>query len=62
MNRVLTTSSYKKFSLLPMNREIQSKHVETMIASVKDMGIIRPVVCCETNMIEGTKKLYIVDG
>jgi hypothetical protein len=45
-----------------MNREIQSKHVETMIASVKDMGIIRPVVCCETNMIEGTKKLYIVDG
>jgi hypothetical protein len=62
MNRVYSTTSYKKFSLLPMNREIISSHVDTMSQSIDTMGVIRPVVCCETNMIEGVKKLYVVDG
>ncbi len=56
------TESYKKFSILPMNREIRSKHVEELVESVRNMGIIRPVVACQTNVIEGEDKLYIVDG
>jgi len=56
------TDSYKKFSILPMNREIRSKHVEELVDSIRNMGIIRPVVACQTNVIEGEDKLYIVDG
>ena len=56
------TDSYKKFSILPMNREIKSAHVEDLVESVRNMGIIRPVVACQTNVIEGEDKLYIVDG
>ena len=56
------TDSYKKFSILPMNREIRSQHVEELVESVRNMGIIRPVVACETDVVEGEKKLYIVDG
>jgi hypothetical protein len=56
------TESYKKFSILPMNREIRSKHVEELVESIRNMGIIRPVVACQTNVIEGEDKLYIIDG
>lgn len=60
--KVLTTTSYKKFHLLPMNREIMSSHAEKMAKSITAMGVIRPVVCCETNCLEGIKKLYVLDG
>lgn len=60
--KVLTTTSYKKFHLLPMNREIISSHAEKMAKSILAMGIIRPVVCCETNCLEGINKLYVLDG
>ena len=56
------TTDYKKFSILPMNREIKSQHVEELVESVRNMGIIRPVVACETDVVEGEKKLYIIDG
>ena len=56
------TDSYKKFSILPMNREIKSQHVEELVESIRNMGIIRPVVACETDVVEGEKKLYIIDG
>lgn len=60
--KIQHATSYSMFSILPMNREINSGHVQKMIESIKLMGIIRPVVICETDAIEGIKKKYILDG
>jgi hypothetical protein len=57
-----TTKDYTKFSYLPMNREVQATHVESMVKSLRKMGCIRDVIVAETNVIEGIKKRYIVDG
>jgi hypothetical protein len=55
-------NDYSKFAILPMNRSIDSKHVQTMIASLREQGCVRAVQCCKTNLIEGIEKLYIIDG
>jgi len=62
MKKLKHTNNYGMFSLLPMNRNINSKHVQTMIKSIRKMGVIRPVVICKTNCVEGVTKTYIVDG
>ena len=56
------TTDYSKFAVLPMNRGIDSKHVQKMIASLRLQGCVRVVQCCRTNIIEGEEKLYIIDG
>jgi hypothetical protein len=56
------TTNYKMFSTLPMNREIRSEHVEKLVKSIRTMGIIRPVIICKTDVLEGEMKNYIVDG
>ena len=60
--KVKHATDYSKFSVLPMNRAIDSKHVQKMITSVRKMGVIRCVVTCTTNLIEGVTKTYIIDG
>jgi hypothetical protein len=45
-----------------MNRGIDSKHVQKMIASLRLQGCVRVVICCRTNIIEGEWKTYIIDG
>ena len=60
--KVKHTNSYSKFSILPMNRGIDSKHVQKMITSIRKMGVIRCVIACTTNIIEGEEKTYIIDG
>jgi len=55
-------NDYSKFATLPMNRAVDSKHVQKMIASLREQGCIRAVQCCKTNIIEGVEKLYIIDG
>ena len=55
-------NDYSKFAILPMNRAIDSKHVQKMIASLRLQGCVRVVQCCRTNIIEGEEKLYIIDG
>ena len=59
---IKNTTNYKMFSILPMNREIRSEHVEKLVKSIRTMGIIRPVIICKTDVIEGEMKNYIVDG
>lgn len=56
------TTDYSKFAVLPMNRGIDSKHVQKMISSIRLMGVVRPVVTTTTNVIEGEVKTYIIDG
>jgi hypothetical protein len=57
-----TQKVIQKFAVLPMNRCIDSKHVQKMIASLRIQGCIRVVICCTTNIIEGEWKTYIIDG
>jgi hypothetical protein len=45
-----------------MNRAIDSKHVQKMIASLRLQGCLRAIICCKTNIIEGEWKIYIIDG
>lgn len=54
--------NYENFSLIESNRKVDSKHSEKMVVSLRTMGIIRPVVCIETDIIEGKLKRYIIDG
>lgn len=56
------TKDYSKFSYLPMNREVQPSHVESMVKSLRKMGCIRDIVVVNTNILEGVYKTYIVDG
>ena len=60
--KVKHTTNYSKFAVLPMNRGIDSKHVQKMIASIRKMGVLRCVIACTTNIIEGEEKTYIIDG
>jgi hypothetical protein len=60
--KIKEISDYSKLSVLPMNRSIDSKHVQRMIKSIRKMGIIRPVVTTTTNIFEGELKTYIIDG
>lgn len=60
--KVKHTTSYSKFAVLPMNRGIDSKHVQKMITSIRKMGVLRCVITCTTNIIEGEEKTYIIDG
>ena len=57
-----TTKNYSMFSLLPMNREINPKHVEKMLMSLNAVGCIRDVIVVTTKAFEGVKKNYIIDG
>jgi hypothetical protein len=60
--KIKLADDYSKFSTLPMNRDIDSKHVQKMITSLRKQGCIRAVICCRTNMFDGHDKLYIIDG
>ena len=60
--KVKHTTDYSKFAILPMNRGIDSKHVQKMITSIRKIGVIRAVITTTTNIIEGDNKTYIIDG
>jgi hypothetical protein len=60
--KVKHATDYSKFAILPMNRGIDSKHVQTMITSIRKMGVIRCVIAVTTDIIEGIKLTYIIDG
>lgn len=60
--KIKHTNTYSKFSVLPMNRAIDSKHVQKMIISIRKMHVLRCVIACTTNIIEGEWRTYIIDG
>ena len=60
--KVKHATDYSKFAILPMNRAIDSKHVQKMITSIRKMGVIRTVITTTTNIIEGVTKTYVIDG
>lgn len=50
------------FSVLPMNRDIDSKHVQKLIVSLRLQGCLKTIICTSTDIIDGKKKRYIIDG
>jgi uncharacterized protein YqgV (UPF0045/DUF77 family) len=60
--KIKHAADYSKFAVLPMNRAIDSKHVQKMISSIRKMGVLRCVITCTTDIIEGTMKTYVIDG
>jgi hypothetical protein len=54
--KIKFAKDYSVFSTLPMNREIDSKHVQKMIASLRMQGCQRTVICCRITFIDGTSK------
>jgi hypothetical protein len=60
--KIKHTTDYSKFAILPMNRGVDSKHVQKMITSIRKMGVIRTVITTTTNIVEGVTKTYIIDG
>lgn len=60
--KIATTAEYSMFNYLPMNRTIDSKQVEALVESIREMGVTRQVICIKTNCIDGELKTYIIDG
>ena len=59
--QIAVTTDYAIFNYLPMNRNIDSKQVEALVESIREMGVTRQVICIKTNCIDGTLKTYIID-
>lgn len=60
--QIAVTTNYAMFNYLPMNRTIDSKQVESLVESIREMGVTRQVICIKTNCIDGELKTYIIDG
>jgi uncharacterized protein YqgV (UPF0045/DUF77 family) len=60
--QIATTTDYTLFNYLPMNRNIDSKQVEALVQSIREMGVTRQVICVKTSCIDGELKTYVVDG
>ena len=63
LKKMKFSSDYKKFFFLEnINRITDPKHIQKMVSSIRAMGVIRPVICVKVKFIDGTERLYIVDG
>ena len=60
--QIAVTTDYTLFNYLPMNRNIDSKQVEALVQSIREMGVTRQVICVKTNCIDGELKTYVIDG
>ncbi len=62
LKKIKFSNDYEKFKFLDNNRILNPGHIQTMIESIRAMGVIRPVVCIETDVISGKKERYVTDG
>jgi hypothetical protein len=63
LKKIKFSKDYNKFHMLDsINRIPDPKHIQKMVASIRSMGVIRPVICVQVKFMDGTNKLYIVDG
>lgn len=51
---------YQKLSHLPFNRDFCLRN--GLVESIKELGFITVIYCCYSTAIDGTRKLYILDG
>ncbi len=63
LKKIKFSKDYNKFYFLEnINRITDSKHVQKMVASIRSMGVIRPVICVKVKFIDGTERMYVIDG
>lgn len=63
LKKMKFTKNYNQFFMLDsINRIPDPSHIQKMVVSIRAMGVIRPVICVKVKFIDGTYKLYIVDG
>lgn len=63
LKKIKFSKDYNKFLLLDgINRIPDPKHIQKMVASIRAMGVIRPVICVKVRFIDGTERMYVVDG
>jgi len=63
LKKIKFSKNYNRFHTLDgINRMPDSKHIQKMVASIRAMGVIRPVICVQVKFMDGTNKLYVVDG
>ena len=63
LKKMKFSSDYNKFFFLEnINRITDPKHIQKMVSSIRSMGVIRPVICVKVKFIDGTERLYVVDG
>jgi hypothetical protein len=61
--KTLKTTGNKGFSVLAgINRAIVPSHVTKLTNSLEKMGVVRPVVVSTIDFVDGSKKVYIIDG
>ena len=60
--QIAVTTDYTLFNYLPMNRVIDAKQVESLVQSIRSVGLTRQVVCIKTACIDGVLRTYIIDG
>ena len=60
--QIAVTTDYTLFNYLPMNRSVDSKQIEALVQSIREMGVTRQVICIKTSCIDGELKTYIIDG
>jgi hypothetical protein len=63
LKKIKFSKDYNKFLLLDgINRIPDPKHIQKMVASIRAMGVIRPVICVKVRFIDGTERMYVIDG
>lgn len=60
--KIKYTKNYNMFTTLPMNRDIDSEHVQKLTKSLHKMGCVRCVITTTIDFIDGKLKTYIIDG
>jgi len=60
--QIAVTTDYALFNYLPMNRSVDSKQIEALVQSIREMGVTRQVICIKTDLIDGELKTFIIDG
>lgn len=62
LRKIKFSKDYKKFAFLEINRITDTEHIQKMIASVRNMGVVRPVICVKITFLDGKSQLYVIDG
>jgi len=63
LKKIKFSKDYKKFLFLDsINRVVDPAHVQKMVASIRSMNVVRPVICVQVSFITGKNQLFIVDG
>lgn len=61
-SNIYCSSNYSMFHFLPFNRSISRTHVNALVESIRENGVISYPIMVRTDCIDGTLRYWIVDG